>query len=229
MKKRILTIAMCAALTATAALAETAKSLPAAAPKAAVSAVANGKMQSKSVVQEAAKPSAQTLEKTRNELKKQFEQRRLTERKHMYDALKLSDEQVKKAEELDAKTRAEAGKYLRKVRMEAMKLREMKTKHASIFAQWKQKAELNKAKSDAGKFFAESRKSFEAILTKEQKSAFEAYDAQKRKEMEKFKKMHKGGPKGKRGFEKMGPPPMPANGPGPKPKDPPPQLPVNPK
>lgn len=215
MKKRILTIAMCAALTASAALAETAKSLPAAAPKAAVSAVANGKVQTKPVLQEAAKPSVQTLEKTRNELKKQFEQRRLAERKHMYEVLKLSDEQVKKAEELDAKTRTEAGKYLRKVRMEAMKLRDMKAKHASIFTQWKQKSELNKAKSDASKFFEESRKSFEAILTKEQKSAFEAYDAQKRKEMEKFRKMHKGGPKGKRGFEKMGPPPPPPSAPVP--------------
>lgn len=215
MKKRILTMAMCVALTASAALAETAKSLPTTAPKAAVSTAANGNVQNATV-----KPDIQAMQAARNEQMKKRAQRWLAERYKMYQAIKLNDEQVKKAEEIDANARVEIGKARVKMQFEARKLKNMKDKKASIFARWKQKFALNKAKADYDKVFANARKSFEAILTKEQKAAFEVYDAEKRKEIEQFKKMHKGGPKGKRGFEKMGPPPPPPTG---APVPPPPQ------
>jgi len=205
MKKQILTLAMCLALTATSALAESNNNaVTQKATTTTIKTVPNSNL---------VKPVEPHNLMSREEAKKHFEERKAKERNSLYQALKLSDEQKIKAEELDAKTRAEAGKYIRKVQIEAKKLRDLKNKNASFFAIRKQKSVLKSAKKEANKYFEDSRKAFEAILTKEQNESFKLIDEAKRKKIESFKKNHKQGrpegmgPGGPMGPEPMGPPP----------------------
>lgn len=222
MKKQILTLTMCLALTATSALANGTKAVTApvktpianaaktqvkAPVKTAPAAKAINKVTPAATPQAVVKPSDKSQVMTPEEAKKHFEEKKAQERALMYEALKLTEAQKAKAEALDAKTREDAGKYLRKVQTESKKLRDLKAKHASVFAIYKQKWALKSAKADAKKYFAKSKKSFEAILTDEQKVKFNAMHEAKLKEMEKFKKDHKMGPKGPKGPEPMGPPP----------------------
>lgn len=180
MKKQILALTMCLTLTATSVLADSIKSTPAK-PVPTQSSITNPKP----VVTPSAAPKI--------EARKHFEEEKAKERQLMYAALNLSEEQKAKAEELDAKTKAEAVKYLRRVHTEAKKLRDLKAKHASIFAIYKQKLVLRAAKVDTHNYLEQSRKSFESILTKEQKDKFRMINAAKKEEMEKFKKEHKQG------------------------------------
>lgn len=192
MKKQILTLTMCLALTSTVALAggTEAVTTKTTAPIA--------KAQIKSITN----PSTNTIKQSEiknpqmEEARKRFEGRKAQERGLMYETLGLSAEQKAKAEALDAKTRSEAGKYLRKVQIEARRLRDLKVKHASFLAIYKQKHALKVAKNNAQNYFKSSRKSFEAILTKEQLAKFKILDEAKRKEMEQYRKGQKpnGGP-----------------------------------
>lgn len=196
MKKQILTVTMCLAFTATSALAVNTKTtIPTSKTLTSVTKPVNSLPQNT-----LATPLKKEL-MTRDEAKKRFEDRKTQERAMMYEALNFTNEQKAKAEALDSKTRAEAGKYLHKVRTEAKKLRDLKAKHASIFAIYKQKFALRTAKNEAHKYFENSRKSFEAILTKEQQAKFKTIQEAKRKEMEQFRKGYKHG-----AMKKMGPP-----------------------
>lgn len=230
MKKQILTLTMCLALTATSALADGTKTVPQAnGSTATVISTAAPKVKTQAFV----KPGEQVNLMSRDDLKKHFEDKKAKERGLLYSSLNFSEEQIAKAEALDAKTRAEAGKYLRKVQIEARKLRELKARHASFFAIYKQKFSLKSARAEANKYFAKSKKSFESILTKEQKVKFKVIDEAKKAEINKFRKEHKQdapgqfGPKGPRGLEQAGPSPegMAPKGPhgpeqaGPPPKD----------
>lgn len=136
------------------------------------------------------KPGEQPKFISKEEAKKHFEDAKTKERELLYAALNLSAEQKIKAEALDAKTRTEGGKYLRQLQVEFRKLRNLKAKHASFFAIYKQKIALKKAKSEAHKYFESSRKSFEAILTKEQRAKFKLIDNAKKEEMKQFRKKH---------------------------------------
>lgn len=211
MKKQILTLSVCLALTATSAFAiglpkkvTTPKELSTT-PKVIKTIPTTPSEQT------FFKPGNQPTIISRDELKKKFEEKRAKERENLYTALGLSDEQKTKAEELDAKIRTEAKKYHEKIRSEAQKLRALQTKKASWFAVYKQKLALDSAKHQARKHFEAAKKSFEAILTKEQLAKFKVIDAARKEEMKKFKKQHK--LKGQKGFnghngEKlMGPPP----------------------
>lgn len=200
MKKQILTLTMCLALTSTSVLAQNTATLE-------KSTIPTGQTQINSTVAPYMKPT-EMRQPQMEEARRRFESRKAQERGLLYETLGLSSEQKAKAEALDAKTRAEAGKYLRKVQVEAKRLRDLKTKHASFIALHKQKLALKKAKKDVNNCFESSRKSFEAILTKEQLEKFKVIDEAKRKEMAQFKKHHKPG-----GPNHIGPkPPM---GPGP--------------
>lgn len=207
MKKQILALTLCLALTATSALAEGTKTVA----KKSTTPVAITAVKPATKAVSTATPAALQLT-PQEDARKKFEDRKAQERALMYEALKFTNEQKVKAEELDAKTRAEASKYLGKVQIEARKLRELKSKHASVFFIYKQKMILKSAKSDARKFFAASRKSFEAILTKEQKAKFKVMQEARQKEMDAFRKNHKThnhngiGPKGQHGHH--GQPPM---------------------
>lgn len=201
MKKQILTLTMCLALTATTALADGINTVTQKATqqtKVTAAAVENKAKQTTPVV---GKPGEQLQFKSREEAQKYFAQKRAKQREFMYKDLGFTEEQKVKAEALDQKTKQEGAAALRKVQTEAIKLKELKSKKASKFAIWRQEMSLNSSKKSAKKFFESSRKEFEAILTKEQKA-----------KMDKFKKSHKPkhkgmGPKGQKGPKQMGPPP----------------------
>ncbi|MDD3436662.1 MAG: Spy/CpxP family protein refolding chaperone [Candidatus Gastranaerophilales bacterium] len=183
MKKQILTLTMCLALTSTVALAQAA--VPVTKVKPATTAAKPVTPAAKSATTFVSKLTPQ------EEARRRFEERRAQERALMYNSLKLTEDQKTKAEALDAKTRAEAGKYIDKVRTETRKLRDLKTKKASFVAVWKQKLVLNEARKEADNYFITARKSFEAILTKEQLAQFKLNEEARRKEMAKFRKNHK--------------------------------------
>lgn len=200
MKKHVITLAVCLALSATSAIAIQAKAVE---QKPLIPAV--------SVVNTAAKGTILPVKQegpkfmSKEEAKKFFEEKREKDRRQMYSDLKLTEEQIKKAEALDIKTKDGAREVIKKVHNEAKKLRELKSKKASVFVIYRQKFALYSAKQKADKYFDTSRKEFEAILTKEQKEKYKIIHEAKKKEMEKFKKQHKGGYK-KPGF--MLPPPV---------------------
>lgn len=210
MKKRILTLSMCLALSATFASAANFNMpvnnvLPTikAQPNTIMPLTPNGRPQITNVQQQL-------------EARKRFEDKKARERELMYTTLGLTAEQKNKAESIDAKTRSEAGKYLRRIQIEARKLKDLKNKKAAWLEIHRQKGALKSAKKDADKYFASSRKAFESILTKEQLAKFKVIDKAKKQEFNDLKKQHKhGGPDyfGPKppigaGFEKMGPPPQ---------------------
>lgn len=211
MKKQILTLTMCLALTATAALAAGTTAVQNAAPQVKTSAP--------TVALPQAKPSNTVM--SREDAKKLFEARMAKERGHMYDSLGLSAEQKTKAEALDAKTRKEIRPLMKKVRVENEKLDKLAAKKMSSFELWKQQIVVKQAKKDVKKYLDHSKKEFESILTKEQNEKFKILDAERKSKMEKFRKEHgpggpKMGPKPQgQGPEFMGPPP---EGKGPRPE-----------
>lgn len=197
MKKRILALTMCLTLTATSAIAASIN-MPTGQVAPTIKAQPNTIMQ----LTPSRRPQINNVQE-RLEARKRFEDRKAHERELMYTTLGLSAEQKNKAEAIDAKTRAEAGKYIRRIQVEAKRLRELTVKKASWLEIHKQKQALNAARKDADKFFENSKKSFEALLTKEQLAKFKVIDNAKKKEIKEFKKHHKPG-----SFEHYGPKPI---------------------
>lgn len=192
MKKQILTLTMCLALTSTAAFASVPNSTgQKMVPQSVVSTPTTLNPAKPAVTQVISKPGKPLTITSMDELKKHFEDKRAQERERLYNDLNLSAEQKITAKDLDATAKVEFAKYRKKVQVEARKLRDLKAKHASFFEMRNQKYALKKAKADAKKYFDSSNKSFEAILTKEQKAKYKVIQAAKRKEIEQFKKGHK--------------------------------------
>lgn len=223
MKKRFLLASLCVALSATSVLADVVNT----------STAKNLFAQDNTSIQKIAKPDSGRPQKaefgnpghvpktiTKEQAKRFFEARKAQERAALYDALAFTAEQKAKAEALDVKTKAELRPFIKKWHQETKKLHDLKSKNASIFAIWKQQFAVNSAKSEVKNKFMASKKSFEAILTNEQKAKFKKIDAQKRKQMEEFRKSHKPGGKGPglkpqgHGPGFMGPPPNAGHGPG---------------
>lgn len=206
MKKQILTLTMCLALTTTAALAEVTKTMPQKpVPQAKVSTAIPVKPDVKTLptTNLGAQPE-QPKRITSEEAKKYFEEKQAKQRDHMYNDLGFTPEQKAKAEALDIKAKKEVAPLMSKLKLESKKLKELKTKKASTFKIWQQENTVKSAKKALKKHFEASRKAFEEILTPEQKTKFEA----RKKEMDKFRKNHKhGGAKGHNAPENMGPPP----------------------
>jgi len=230
MKKQILTITMCLALTSTAALADGAKQAP--------QKVSTPTKISKTVpvkVQAALPPEAilngitdPSKILTKEDARKNFEAKKAKARERRYNELGLSTEQRAKAEALNLKTQTEAVSLFTTLKAESKKLGDLKAKHASIFAIWHQENVVKASQKALKKHFSDSGAAFEAILTPAQKVKFEA----RKKEMDKYRKEHKpGGHKGYYGPKHMGPPPeghgpdgMGPDGPqGPAPMGPPPE------
>lgn len=192
MKKQILTLTVCLALTSTAALASVTNTAgQKVVPPSIVSVPSTMNVVKPTVSSTIKKPDKPLTITSMDEIKKHLDDRRNQERERLYNDLNLSAEQKIKAKDLDANAKVEFAKYRKKVQFEARKLRDLKVKHASFFETYKQKRALKKAKADAKRCFDSSKKSFEAILTKEQKAAFKIIDNAKRKEIEQFKKGHK--------------------------------------
>lgn len=179
MKKQILTLSMCLALTATAALATGTTKV------------------STSPVKTVAATTTITPEKPciapQKLSKQQFEDKMAQHREKLYSDLGLSEAQKTKAEALDKKNKEGIKPLFDKVRTEKMKYNDLKTKKASEAELIKQKAEVKKAKKEVKKYMEKSRKDFEAILTKEQKAKFKAIREERKAKMKEFKKEHKPG------------------------------------
>ena len=189
MKQQILALTMCLALTSTVALASGTNTVgEKVVPSSLISAPSTVNVAKPAVSSNIGKPGKQLSITSVDEIKKHFEDRRNQERERLYNDLSLSEEQKIKAKDLDATVKVELAKYRKKIQIEARKLRDLKTKHASMFEMYKQKLELKKAKADAKRYYDSSKKSFEAILTKEQRTKYIAIENAKRKEIQQFKK-----------------------------------------
>lgn len=118
--------------------------------------------------------------------------KRNRDREFLYTALNLSEGQREKALVLDAKTRKDTASLMTVVKSEVKKLKALEAKKASRFAIYKQKLALKSAKHDLDRYIESSKKSFESILTKDQKTKYRAIDNAKKKELEEIKKGYKG-------------------------------------
>lgn len=182
MKKQILTLTMCLALTAVAAFAdETKPVVPKAIPQAKTATPATT----------ISTPAEPPKVMTREDARKYFEEKRAKEREFMYNALGLSAEQKTKAEALDAKHKTAIEPLIKNVHVEVKKLRDLKNQNASHLRIWQQKYAVKAAKKEVENCVISYKKDFEAILTKEQKTKFELIDEAKKKEINNFKNSYK--------------------------------------
>lgn len=180
MKKQLLLLSMCLALSSASVLAscpQCQKAMPIPQSK-------NEMKQPPQQQKEARKAPS------REEMKKRFEQRRTQEREQMYKELGLSAEQVAKAEALDVKTKLEVTPLIKKAKMEHKKLKDMIAKHEPYLAIRKQKQVTRAAKKEVYNYFKSSKAAFEAILTKEQVVKLKALHEQRMKKMEEMRKNH---------------------------------------
>lgn len=175
MKKQILTLAMCLALTSTAALANgttaVAKKTPAKAPQKVV----------KTIPVAQVKPTAEVMT-PEQQAKKRFEEKMKTEREHFYSTLSLTEEQKAKAEAMDKKHREEARPLFEKMKAEKTKLRELKAKKACPCEIAKQKHEVKVARKALKSHFEASRKEFETLLTPAQMTKLKEMETQRKAE-----------------------------------------------
>jgi len=172
MKKQIITLTMCLAMTATAALAQVATTVTPAAP-------------CKTAVE---KPCAQKMAPPTEAEKKQFEAKMNKERELFHNALNLTPEQKQKADELHKKAISEAEPLFKKVQEERAKFVELTAKNAPKDEIIKQEMAVKAAKKAVKKHFKESRKQFEAILTKDQLAKLKILREQKKTDMKSHKK-----------------------------------------
>lgn len=169
MKKQILTLTLCLALTATTAMANTtAKVAKKAAPVKAVSNIA------------CQKPAQEVTLTSEQLAKKKFEEKMTKDREDFYCKLGLTSEQKLKAEALDKQSKIEAEPLFLKFRAEKAKLRELKAKKTCPIMLCKQKEEVRVAKKAIRAHMKTSRKAFEALLTKEQLTQFKVIRAERK-------------------------------------------------
>lgn len=184
MKKQILTLTMCLALTVTSALASVpaTKTAPAKKPVAVAKKVVP--VAEKKASCEAAAPATPALTPA-EEARKKFEARMAKEREEFYSALNLNAEQRTKAEALDLKNRTEVEPLIVKVHEEKAKLRELKAKKACPCEILKQKHELKAARHEVKEHFVAADKEFRAILTQDQVTKLDNLVKARKAEMKK--------------------------------------------
>jgi len=163
---------MCLAMTASAALAQVATTVPAAVP-------CKTKLE---------KPCEQKMRPHTEADKKQFEAKMNKERELFHNALNLTPEQKKKADELHKKAMNESEPLFKKVQEERTKFVELTAKNAPKEEILKQEITVKTAKKAVKNHFKASRKQFEAILTKEQLAKLKILKEQRKTEMKKHKK-----------------------------------------
>lgn len=128
--------------------------------------------------------------RSKEEARKKVADKVARDKELMYAVLNLTPDQKTRAEALDAKTKANAVKYYRKVRTEAKRLNELKKRKASFFAIYKQKHILNAAKRDMKNYIISSNREFLSILDKDQKAKFKELQKAKRQEMKDYKNQY---------------------------------------
>jgi hypothetical protein len=179
MKKQLLTLTICLALTASSALA----SCP-------VKSNETAQPATKGCPCAVSTPVDATL--TKEQLIQKFEERMAKRREALYCKLGLTQKQKVKAEELDKQNKAEAMTLMDKVHQEKSKLRDLKSKKVCPVEIYKQKQQLKAAKKALHKHFIASEKSFETILTKEQLTKFKAIRTENKAKMKKHFSKEKG-------------------------------------
>lgn len=117
--------------------------------------------------------------------RKNFEERMIKERENFYSALCLTPEQRAKAEALDLQNRTAVEPLIAKVHQERAKLRELKAKKACPIEIAKQKHEAKLARKAVKEQFAAADKEFRAILTQDQVAKLETIRKERRAEMKK--------------------------------------------
>lgn len=172
MKKQVLILSLCLAVTASSALAAT-------------SPVKAAKKTESNVVEVSQQTPALTAEQVK---RKEFEARMNKERELLYNNLNFTAEQKAKAEALHVKAKAAGEPLMIKARAEKAKLTELKLAKASEAEILKQKAAVKAAKKEVRKHMKASKKEFEAILTKEQLAKLEVIKESKKAEMKEFRK-----------------------------------------
>lgn len=165
MKKQILTLSLCLALTATSALASGTSTVAKKAPAKTHVAVSKTVKPVTPVANKVQTPAPAVTLSPEQLAKQRFEEKMAQEREARYNALNLSAEQRTKAEALDQKHRAGAEPLFCKLHQERAKLHELKAKKACPVAICQQKQAVKAAKKDLKKYFETSKKEFEAILT----------------------------------------------------------------
>jgi Spy/CpxP family protein refolding chaperone len=165
MKKQILTLTMCLALTATSALAKGTSTVTKAPIKPVCSTCAKST---------AAATTAPEAKLTPEQMKQKFEEKMAKDREDFYCKLGLSAQQKAKAEALDKKNRESAKPLFEKFHQEKVKLHELKENKANVIAIDEQKLKVKAARKALRAHMMASKKDFEAILTKDQLAKLEA-------------------------------------------------------
>lgn len=178
MKKKLLTLAVCVAVTSISAYGATV------ATKSATPVKSSG-TEVKKVVNKT--PEAKP---TPEQMKKEFEARMAKDRAALYEKLKLTEEQIKKSEELHKKNHAAGEPLIDNLRLQKAKLYELKAQKATEEQIEKQKAEVKAARKKFKAHMTAANKEFEAVLTKEQLAVLKKIKAEKKEQMKTFKKSH---------------------------------------
>lgn len=167
MKKQIITLTVCLALTATSAFAASTTAVTMKATQ----------QPAKTVAPQAEKSCGCPCEasaSTKEQFKQKFEERMTKRREALYAKLGLSSDQKAKALELDKKNKTEAKPLMEKLHNEKAKLNDMKSKKCCPVKLLEQKQKVKEAKKALNKHRKASEKSFEALLTGEQLTKFKA-------------------------------------------------------
>lgn len=187
MKKQLLILTVCLALTATSAFAATAPVKKATCP---VKATVTVPAKSSPCAKAAQTPCAETVLTPEQKVKKDFEEKMAKDRAELYCKLNLSEQQRLTAGAIEEKTKAEMEPLFAKLHEERAKLKELKAKNACPCKIAEQRVKVKAIKKDIKKHFMAAQKDFEAMLTNEQLAKFKAIKAERKAERKDMMKEH---------------------------------------
>jgi len=212
MRKQMISLAMCLALTATSALASGTNTVSKTAPRA-----------TKNIVKVVAKTPAKAAQSTKTTTpvanqtpapevtltpeqaaKKRFEEKVAKSREELYCKLGLTEEQKAKAEELHQKNKTSAEPLMAELHTEKTKLRDLEASKAGPVKIEEQKIKVKSAKKALKAHMEASRKDFEAILNKCQLAKLKTLKEERKEQCKGHKRHHHGacGCKGEEGCHK---------------------------
>lgn len=176
MKKQLLTLTLCLALTAGSAFAAT--TAPAKKATSPVKVTATAKKCPATTAVKASEPVLTPEQKA----KKDLEEKLAKDREELYCKLKLSEQQRLTASAIEEKTKAEIEPLFAKLHDEKAKLRDLKDKKACPVKIAEQRAKVKAVKKDIRKHFQAAQKSFEEMLTTDQLAKFKVIKEERKAE-----------------------------------------------
>lgn len=117
------------------------------------------------------------------------------QREILYNALNLTQQQVKCKNEIDKKRYAELKPALEKLCLESKNLKDLKARCASKKTIKKQEKELNKARKNIQEISAKYDKEFDKILTRNQRNKYSMIRKLKKDDLKKYRKIQEKGRK----------------------------------